>query len=209
MYLHHLARYIVAGHTERRAIAQAAKYPSPARGGDAMTMGWDEDVLGSLALQEWWCRAVPGGDNDPRREQAERAGRVFEYLIDRVDFELERMDSCRSVNRWAPTSKRLAGVEIADSPVPIEEIGLDTEIQVGALSFSTSRARPHTEASLRQAAVVLWWLVRDRREYLSPELCIAVDLGNRRIGDAGDARVGDLDAAKRACAEIAAMWPEL
>lgn len=226
IYLHHLACYIGADPGERRELVHAAKYPSPdgrsSRAsshpfGDMLSMGWDEDVLSSLALQCWWCLARPAtSEVDARRVEARLAIKLFERLVERINQELETMGSRVRLTDWIPMSMSVRGVKVVDSALLItEQPRRGRPIDVGALSFSTTRAHAHSDESMKHAAVLLWSLARAesrylwRRVQLSRRLCIAADVFSSRLCDAKLGHTRRLRQAVAACEEIAAIWPEL
>jgi hypothetical protein len=216
MYLHQLAHYLDARPGERRELVEAAKYPSPTSSpaGSEPGLAWDEDLATSLALQFWWCITEPGDRPDGRRARARVALKLFVQLVETINHELALLGARTRLTRWVSMSMSLGGVKLVDSPLLIAERNRHGRlIDVGVLSFATSRARAHTDESMKNAAVLLWSLARaelgSKTAQLSRRRCIVADAFSFRSRDARIGHQRRLRKAEIACEEIAAIWPEL
>lgn len=229
MSLHRFAQYIESSPTQRRQLIEYAKYPSPFRVdyapatrlfAESLRLGWDGDLLTSVALQRWWDDHEPASDYAAfRRMQAMDAVDAFSQLVDRVSRDLCRLGARVRLANWLWLPLNFGGVKIADSPILVLERELrsaevsEPSTEVGLISFHVSKSRPHTPESAKQAAVLAWALARlnrrRQRTEIAPRLCLVVDVFTGLIVDANRGRKRRLWQSEVACDEIAAMWSEL
>ena len=220
-YLHRLAQYLESSPTGRRQLIEAAKYPSPFRlsyapaarlFGEALRLGWDDELMTAVALQRWWVDSPPESDHAAvRRMQVMDAVDAFCPLLERINQHLLGLSArVRLADRlWLPLE--IGGVKIADMPAVILERSSPDE--VGVLAFHISKSRPHTDRSLAHASVLSWALARanqhKHRARLSPRLCMVVDVFSGQMMDADRGHRRRMRKTELACAEIAALWPEV
>ena len=207
--LHRLAQIVESSPAEARRLVRAGRAggaPATRLFAEALRLGWDDDLLMSVALERWW------GDSESssgHRIQSMAAVESFSRLLEPLDSHLTRLGAfVRAADPFVPVE--IGGVEIDDpSIVRLERV---SHGQVGLLSFHVSRSRPHTAESMRQAATLLWALARANphpRAELAPGLCLVVDVFGGRIIDADRDHRIRLWQAELACNEIAAIWSSL
>ena len=216
--IHRLAQYMEATPARRRQIISAEKYPSPFRVSywpakrlfrEALRLGWDEETLFEIASERWFSADAETDLADFRRRQAMDAIAEFCGLLEPVKEQLSCLSaSVRLSGRvWAPFE--LGGVQVVDSPELVLRRFRRGDDEVGVMTFSVSKTKPHNEGSAKRAAALLVALAAENKTTLTsltPELCIVVDVFSGLIVDADRGNEHRLRKAELACEEISAMW---